>query len=108
RGYHWEMWMLASGGLSNLEVLRSATLRGAEAMGYAQDLGSIEEGKLADMVLLTKNPLQDIHNTNSVRYVMKNGEMYEGDTLNEVWPSQKPGPKPWWLTAIPVAGPAPK
>src|SRR5208283_3740380 len=54
-GYHWEMWSLASGGVSNFEVLRSATMHGAEAIGYAQDLGSIEEGKLADLVVLAKN-----------------------------------------------------
>jgi Tol biopolymer transport system component len=95
-GYHWEMWALASGGLSNFEVLKSATLRGAEAIGYAQDLGSVEEGKLADLVVLLKDPLQDIHNTNSIRFVMKNGELFEGDTLDEVWPAQKTLPKLWW------------
>jgi len=95
-GYHWEMWALASGGISNFEVLKSATLRGAEAIGYAQDLGSIEEGKLADLLVLAKDPLQDIRNTNTVQYVMKNGELFEGDTLNEVWPRQKSLPKLWW------------
>src|SRR5262249_17464592 len=76
-GYHWEMWSLAAGGVSNLDVLRSATLRGAEAIGYAQDLGSVEAGKLADLVVLAKDPLQDIRNTNTIRYVMKDGELFE-------------------------------
>jgi Tol biopolymer transport system component len=93
---HWEMWALRSGGLSNHEVLRSATLYGAEAIGYDQDLGSLEPGKLADLLVLNKDPLENIRNTNTIRYVMKNGEMWEGDTLNQVWPQQKPLPELWW------------
>ncbi|HXM94505.1 MAG TPA: amidohydrolase family protein [Candidatus Dormibacteraeota bacterium] len=88
-GYHWEMWMLASGGMTPLEVLRCATLNGSKIIGRPQDLGSIEPGKLADLIILDKNPLDDIHNTNTVRWVMKNGELFEGDTLNQVWPEQK-------------------
>src|SRR3989454_10601199 len=88
-GYHWEMWALASGGAKPMEVLRAATLHGAEMIGLAQDIGSLEPGKLADLVILDKNPLADIHNTNTVRYVMKNGELFEGDTLNQIWPEQK-------------------
>jgi Tol biopolymer transport system component len=95
--FHWELWSLQSGGMSNLEALRAATLNGAEAMGHAQDLGSIEVGKLADLVVLEKDPLQDIRNTNSIRFVMKNGELFDGETLNEVWPKQKSaGPYWWW------------
>jgi imidazolonepropionase-like amidohydrolase len=95
------MWSLASGGLSSMEVLRSATLHGAEAMGLAQDLGSIEAGKLADLVILNKNPLDDIHNTTAIRYVMKDGELFEGDTLNQVWPVEKPLPPLWWWNEKP-------
>ena len=95
-GYHWEMWSLAAGGVSNLEVLKSATIHGAEAIGLAQDLGSIESGKLADMVILDKNPLDDIRNTTAIKYVMKNGELFEGDTLNEVYPVEKPLAPLWW------------
>ncbi len=95
-GYHWEMWALASGGMGNFEVLRSATLRGAEAIGYAQDVGSIEPGKLADLLVLNKNPLEDIHNTNTIRYVMKDGELFDGNTLDEVWPVKKALPPLWW------------
>jgi Tol biopolymer transport system component len=95
-GYHWEMWALASGGWQPLEVLRAATVSGAEAIGYAQDLGSLEPGKLADLVVLSADPLKDIHNTSSVRYVMKNGELFEGDTLDQIWPEKKPLPRLWW------------
>ncbi len=88
-GYHWELWMLASGGMTPLEVIRCATLNGSKIIGRPQDLGSIEPGKLADLVILDKNPLDDIHNTNTIRWVMKNGELFEGDTLNQLWPEQK-------------------
>jgi Tol biopolymer transport system component len=88
-GYHWEMWMLASGGMTPLEVLRCATVNGSRIVGRPQDLGSIEAGKLADLVILDKNPLDDIHNTNTIHWVMKNGELFEGDTLDQVWPEQK-------------------
>lgn len=93
---HWEMWALASGGMKNHDVLRAGTIRGAETIGYAQDLGSIEPGKLADLVVLKANPLDNIRNTESIRYVMKNGELFEGDTLDQIWPAQKPLPAMWW------------
>ncbi len=93
---HWEMWALQSGGLTNMEVLRAATLHGAEAIGYAADLGSIEVGKLADLVVLNKSPLDDIRNTNTIRYVMKDGELFEGDTLNQLWPRERKLPPLWW------------
>src|SRR5262249_53156150 len=95
-GYHWELWALASGGLGNLEVLRCATLFGAEAIGHAQDLGRIEGGKLADLIVLTKHPLQEIHTTTAIRSVMKNGELFDGDTLDRVWPDPRPLPPLWW------------
>ncbi len=98
---HWEMWALQSGGLTNMEVLRAATIHGAKALGFDQDLGSIEPGKLADLIVLNKDPLQDIRNTNTIRYVMKNGELFEGDTLNQIWPEQKQLPAPWWSKTKP-------
>jgi hypothetical protein len=88
-GYHWEMWMLSMGGMSNHDVLRCATVFGAEAIGLALDLGSIEAGKLADFVVLDRNPLENIRNTNSVRMVMKNGRLYDGNTLDETYPRQR-------------------
>jgi Tol biopolymer transport system component len=95
--FHWELWSLQSGGMSNLEALRAATLNGAEAMGHALDLGSIEAGKLADLVVLDKDPLKDITNSTSIHYVMQNGKLFEGDTLNEIWPAKRTaGPFWWW------------
>jgi hypothetical protein len=94
-GFHWSLWALGSR-MKPMEALRAATLYGAEAIGYGQDLGSVEQGKLADLIILTKDPLVDIRNTNTIRYVMKNGVLYEGDTLNEVWPQQKPLAPLWF------------
>ncbi|MEN8376835.1 MAG: amidohydrolase family protein [Gemmatimonadota bacterium] len=87
-GYHWELWAVASGGLSEHDALRAATIFGAEAIGLEGDVGTLSGGKLADLVVLSGNPLDDIRNTNTVRYVMKNGRLYDGDTLDEIWPRQ--------------------
>jgi len=95
-GVHWELWMMQSGGLTPHQVLRAATLHGANAIGLANDLGSLEVGKLADLQVLDRNPLLDMHNTNWVRYVMKNGRLYDGNTLDEVWPRVRPLPTQWW------------
>jgi len=97
-GVHWELWTIAKGGMKPMDALRVGTIYGAESIGLAQDLGSVEAGKLADILVLDGNPLDDIANTNTIRYVMKNGRMYEGDSLNEIWPRQRAMPKQWWMT----------
>lgn len=94
---HWELWMLQSGDMTEMEALRIATILGAEAIGFADDLGSIEVGKLADLIVLDSNPLDDIRNSMDIRYVMKNGELYEGETLDRIWPSPRPFPVPYWV-----------
>lgn len=83
-GAHWELWMLQQGGMTNLQALRSATLNGAAYLGMDKEIGSIEAGKLADLLVLDKNPLQDIRNTESIRYTMVNGRLYDAENMNEL------------------------
>jgi Amidohydrolase family len=94
-GLHWEMELLASGG-TPAEALHAATLGSAEVIGRAQDIGSIEPGKFADLVILDADPLADIRNTQSIRWVMKNGRLYEAQTLREVWPREQALPRLWF------------
>jgi hypothetical protein len=94
-GSHWEVWMAASatGPMGALEV---ASLHGARFIGREQDLGSIAAGKLADFMVLNSNPLENIRNTADIQYVVKGGVVYDDETLNEVWPRQRPyGPMYW-------------
>ncbi|HMO81149.1 MAG TPA: amidohydrolase family protein [Pyrinomonadaceae bacterium] len=95
-GVHWEIWAMQSGGMSTHDTLRVATIMGAEAIGLEQDLGSLEPGKLADLIVMDKNPLLDIQNTDSISLVIKNGELFEAETLNQIWPVQKPLPTQYW------------
>jgi imidazolonepropionase-like amidohydrolase len=82
-GSHWEMWAFVLGGMSPLQAMQAATIQPAQYMGLARDLGSIESGKLADLLIIEGNPLQDIRVTDDIAYVVLNGRVYEGGTLTE-------------------------
>jgi imidazolonepropionase-like amidohydrolase len=83
-GAHWELWMLQQGGMTNHEALRAATMNGAWYLGMDHDIGSLEAGKLADLIVLDANPLDDIRNSESVRYTMVNGRLYDSSTMDEI------------------------
>ena len=82
-GSHWEMWSYGTT-MKPLEVLRMATISGARFVGLDQDVGSLKAGKLADLVVLNRNPLEDLHNTVDIAYVMKGGRLYDAATLERV------------------------
>ncbi len=78
---HWELEHLAQAGIPPLEVLRIATREAAVAVGAGDDLGVLEPGKLADIVLLDANPLVDVKNTQSIWLVIKNGWLFDPEKL---------------------------
>ncbi|KZS38683.1 amidohydrolase [Aquimarina aggregata] len=95
-GAHWELWMLHQGGMTPIEALRAATINGAEYIGAGADIGSLKEGKLADLIVLDKNPLENIRNTETVKYTMVNGRLYDTDSMNEIGNTSLERSKFWW------------
>jgi hypothetical protein len=95
-GIHWEMQAYAAGGMTPQEVLHAVTMGSAETIGRQDEIGSLTPGKYADLVILQKNPLDDIRNTLSITQVMKNGRLYDAATLDEVYPEIKPLPSQWF------------
>jgi imidazolonepropionase-like amidohydrolase len=95
-GAQWELWMLGQGGMSPLEAIRAGTLHGAEYLGMGADLGSVEAGKLADLLVLAANPLDDLRATESIRYTVANGRVYDAETMDQVWPERVDRPAFWF------------
>ena len=85
-GYHWELWLMQTGGMSRHDALKVATIYGANGIGLESEVGSLEPGKLADIVVLEEDPLEDLRNTVSLRWVMMNGRLLDARDLSEVYP----------------------
>ncbi len=95
-GAHWELWMLVQGGASPLQAIRCATLNGAAYLGMEKEIGSLESGKLADLVVMDDNPLDDIRNSERIKYVMVNGRIYDSLSMNEIGTREKLRGKLWF------------
>ncbi len=95
-GTHWEIWM-ASEALGPMGALKVATMHGARFLGAEKDVGSIEKGKLADLLVLNSSPLEDIQNTVDIQFVMLGGTVYDATNLDEIWPMKRPFGNYYWL-----------
>ena len=83
-GTHWELWSFVRGGMTPLEALGAGTIVAAQSLGMERDIGSLEVGKLADLVVLRADPTVDIRNSDDIDYVMLGGQMYDAGSMNEV------------------------
>ena len=95
-GAHWELWSFVRGGMTPVEALKAGTIVPAQSLGMAKDIGSIEVGKLADLVILSDDPSKDIANSDHIEKVMLGGRLYDAKTMNEVGTGTATRRSYWW------------
>ena len=95
-GSHWELWSFVRGGMSPVEALAAGTIESAQSLGMDADIGSLESGKLADLVVLDADPAVDIRNSDKINRVMLNGRLYDPLTMNEVETGSRKRAAYWW------------
>ena len=95
-GPHWELWSFVRGGWSPIDALRAGTIMPATSLGYDKDVGSLETGKLADMIVLDADPTANIRNSEMIHYVVLGGRIYDPMTLNEVATGKRVRQPYWW------------
>ncbi|QYJ07855.1 amidohydrolase family protein [Qipengyuania flava] len=93
---HWELWSFARGGMSAVEALRAGTIEPARSLGMDRDIGSLEVGKLADLVVLNEDPSENIRNSDKIDSVMLGGRLYDARTMNEVTTGSEQRRPYWW------------
>ena len=95
-GSHWELWSFVRGGMSPIEALSAGTITSARSLGMDAEIGSLEPGKLADLLVLNADPTQDIRNSDKIERVMLNGRLYDPLTMNEVVTGERKRAAYWW------------
>lgn len=95
-GAHWELGSFVRGGMTPVEALKAGTIVPAQSLGMAKDIGSIEAGKLADLVILSDDPSKDIANSDHIEKVMLGGRLYDAKTMNEVGTGDGKRRTYWW------------
>jgi Tol biopolymer transport system component/imidazolonepropionase-like amidohydrolase len=107
---HWELWSFVQGGMTPMQSLRCGTINGAKYLGLDGDIGSLEVGKLADIVVIQRgyDPTEEIRHTEKVEYVVANGRIFDARQMNELGSPEPRRPFYWHLGGHGISGDLPR